>query len=332
MSELPFKVCAWQDDKRWVYSITFDEALRELHRFSIPILEKYRVPGHLEVVVGQMGQMRQLLQSSYNGMHHMNADELREMLDRGWGVGNHSWSHTILTEANYDRELGEAKQVLEERIGRPVTIYCAPGDNINMSSSILSACQDYGYIGAMGLYEALNRPDDEDLMWIKRTYLHDNGPNTHDSEFDPFRKVSHAQRDQGWIIDYLHCPMEKVVHPRKDCSAAQLEERIATIVDEGGDEVWLAKVEDAVDYRYTRRHLQATSKGDGRFLLSAPGLPEGVQTRRLTLRLEERYRAAEINGKGQTFESRGGRQLLHVDLSKDVELRLIPEALEVTSG
>ena len=40
-------VCPWLDGKRWVYSITFDEALIELHRFAVPILENYNVPGHL---------------------------------------------------------------------------------------------------------------------------------------------------------------------------------------------------------------------------------------------------------------------------------------------
>src|SRR5918912_1435960 len=53
-------VCAWPGDKRWVYSITFDEALSDLHRFAIPILQDYGVPGHVEVVVGQIGQVRYL--------------------------------------------------------------------------------------------------------------------------------------------------------------------------------------------------------------------------------------------------------------------------------
>src|SRR5688572_1101369 len=105
----PITVAPWPGGLRWVYSITFDEALSDLHRYAIPILADSGVPGHLEVVVGQMGQVRQIGQSSYNGFKHMGTEELREMLDRGWGVGNHSWSHQQTNTETADLELGKAK-------------------------------------------------------------------------------------------------------------------------------------------------------------------------------------------------------------------------------
>src|SRR5437868_10532981 len=89
-------ICPWPEGKRWVYSITFDEALIELHRFAVPILEKHRVPGHLEAVVGHIGVVRQIGNSSYNGFRHMTGPEMRDMTARGWGVGNHSWSHQVI--------------------------------------------------------------------------------------------------------------------------------------------------------------------------------------------------------------------------------------------
>ncbi len=307
-------VCHWLGNKRWVYSITFDEALSDLHRYTVPILGEFGVPGHVEVVVGQMGEIRRLMQSSYNGLKHMGAEELRDLLARGWGVGAHSWSHTYLNLANVDRELGEAKQVLEAAIGEPVTVYCSPGGNFNMTDEILEKCRAYGYLGAMALYEALNRPDDADLLWLNRVFLHDQGPDAFDCEFDPFRKISQARRDAGWIIDYLHCPMEKPIHPRKDCSAAQLRERMEVIVAEGGDDVWLARVEDPMDYRYTRRHLNIEPLAAGRFQLSTPGLPEMVHRRVVTLSLPAAARHAEVDGRAAMLYQRGGRQLIDVDL------------------
>ena len=309
--------CPWLGDKRWVYSITFDEALSELHLFTIPILAEFGVPGHVEMVVGQMGQERRLMQSSYNGFKHMNAEQLCDLLSRGWGVGNHSWSHTYLNLANVDRELGEAKRVLEQAIGEPVTVYCSPGGNFNMSEEILQKCREYGYLGAMSLYEALNRQEDPDLLWLNRTFLHDQGPDTFDCEFDPFRKIQHARRDQGWIIDYLHCPLEEPVHPRKDCSAAQLRERIETIVAEGGDEVWLAKVEQPMDYRYTRRYLKVEPVAAGQYRLSTPGLPEPVRYRVLTFELPANTRLVEMDGHELKTYSRKAKTLVDVDLSQE---------------
>src|SRR4029079_6322741 len=118
-------VCPWRDGKRWVYSITFDEALVELHRFAVPILEKHGVPGHIEAVVGHLGVERQIGNSSYNGFHHMSGPQMREMLARGWGVGNHSWSHMQVNAETADLELGRAKQVLEDAIGEAITVYCS---------------------------------------------------------------------------------------------------------------------------------------------------------------------------------------------------------------
>ena len=64
---MSLKICDWKHGKRWVYSITYDEALADLHRFAVPIHEEYGMPGHVEVVVGQLGEIRRVGQSSYNG-------------------------------------------------------------------------------------------------------------------------------------------------------------------------------------------------------------------------------------------------------------------------
>lgn len=322
----------WRGAKRWVYSITFDEALVDLHRFAVPILEEYHCPGHLEVVVGQMGEVRKIFDSSYNGMRHMNAAELREMLAMGWGVGNHSWSHTLLNHANFDRELGQARQVLEDAIGEPVTIYCSPGNNENMSEDVLDSCRELGYLGAMSIYEALNRPEDRNLMWLNRVYLHENGPITHDAEFDPFRKILHAIKDGGWIIDYCHCPLEQAVHPRKDCSAAQLRQRLQAVTEYGKEDVWLGKVEEVVDYRYAYRCLEMQSSGrTDELLLSLRDLPKTVQHRILTLQLPEDTRAVELDDETVGTYSFAGKKLLDVDLSTRRRLHLL-RTEEITGG
>lgn len=323
-------MCPWPGDKRWVYSITFDEALSDLHRFTVPILEAYGVPGHVEVVVGQMGEIRHVGVSSFNGYKHMGADELRDLLARGWGVGNHSWSHSETSAETADRELGQAKQVLEAAIGQPVTIYCAPGSNVNMNEGALEGCRRFGYLGAMSITDALNRPDDPNLLWLNRTFLHTQGYGPFFSEFDPYRNLQHARRDRGWVIDYLHCPLEQAVHPNKDCSAAQLQERIETVVTEGGDDVWLARVEDAVEYRYTRRHARVTAEGEDRYVVDAPDLPAPVRRRTSTLRLPFGTRAVEVDGRPEAVYHKAGQALVDLDLAARRTLRLFRQPIPPT--
>ena len=306
---MSLSICPWKYGKRWVYSITYDEALADLHRFAVPMHEEYGIPGHVEVVVGQMGEIRNIGNSSFNGYRHMNRTELRDMLARGWGVGNHSWSHEVITPDMVDREIGQAKAVLEEALGESIIFYCSPGDNTNMADHVLEACRRYDYLGAMSLTDALNLPGDE-LFWINRTALHDHYYPPFYSAFDPYRNIRHAQEVQGWIIDYCHCPLETAVHPNKDCSEAQLRRRIETVLSEGGDAVWCAVPEEALSYHLMRRHAwiekvgcdgtgdAGTGEGDGkmgggtsgdddanaqRYRIALPDLPEQVPYRSLTL-------------------------------------------------
>ncbi|MDE2729705.1 MAG: polysaccharide deacetylase family protein, partial [Gemmatimonadota bacterium] len=294
---MSLSICPWKYGKRWVYSITYDEALADLHRFAIPMHEEYGIPGHVEVVVGQIGEIRNIGSSSFNGYRHMNADELHDLLARGWGVGNHSWSHEIITPETVDREIGEAKQVLEEALGESIILYCSPGDNTNMADHVLEACRRYGYLGAMSLTDALNLPDDE-LFWINRTALHDHYYPPFYSAYDPFRNIRQAQETQGWLIDYCHCPLETAVHPNKDCSEAQLRQRLETVLSEGGDAVWCAVPEEALSYHLMRRHARIEvagidDAGNGgtdnrhtdskRFRIGLPELPDQVPYRSLTM-------------------------------------------------
>ena len=298
---MSLKICPWKYGKLWVYSITYDEALADLHRFAIPMHEEYGIPGHVEVVVGQMGEIRNIGASSFNGYRHMNADELRDLLARGWGVGNHSWSHEIITPETVEREIGQAKQVLEDALGEAIILYCSPGDNTNMADHVLKACRRHDYLGAMSLTDALNLPGDE-LFWINRTALHDHYYPPFYSAYDPYRNIRQAQAEQGWLIDYCHCPLEKAVHPNKDCSEAQLRQRIETVLSEGEDAVWCAVPEEALGYHLMRRHARieavdgveaGKTGGDGtalasevdkqRFRIGIPDLPEQVPYRALTL-------------------------------------------------
>jgi hypothetical protein len=246
------RIADWKYGKEWVYSITYDEALTDLHRFAVPFHEEYGIPGHVEVVAGHIGKLRQLGQSSYNGYYHMDAAEMCDLLARGWGIGNHSWSHELIGPDMVDREIGEAKQVIEEAVGAVIPLYCAPGNNANMSDHVLAACRKYGYLGAMSITDALNRPGEE-LFWLNRTALHDQYYEPFYSEFDPYRNIRNAQEKNGWIIDYCHCPLEQPVHRNKDCSEKQLSERFEAVLSEGGDRVWCANPDEVIYYHTLRR-------------------------------------------------------------------------------
>jgi hypothetical protein len=185
-----------------------------------------------------------------------------------------------------ERELGEAKKVLEDAIGAPVPLYCAPGNNHNMSDHVLAAARKYGYLGAMSITDALNRPGEE-LFWLNRSALHDQFYEPFFSEFDPYRNIRYAQADNGWMIDYCHCPLETPVHRNKDCSEAQLRRRFETVLSEGGDAVWCANPDEVIYYHVTRRHVRIElireTTDEQTYRLTFDNLPAEVVCRALTL-------------------------------------------------
>ena len=280
--EMTLKVADWKYDKRWVYSVTYDEALIELHRFVVPVHDRLGIPGHLEVVAGHIGKERQLFTSSYNGMRHMSGDEMKELLARGWGVGNHSWSHGIVAD-NTEQELGEAKKAIEDACDYPVTVYVAPGSSDNLGPAVLEALPKYGYLGGMSITDDINLPDFG--LWLNRPPLHEKFSDLYDSAFDPFKRIAQAKQMKGWIVDYLHCPLEEAIHDYKDVNAAHHEERMETVASEGKYDCWFANPDRVVDYRYLREAARIYRQADGVFKLDLSAAKPEICCNELTFTL-----------------------------------------------
>ena len=276
--------CTWKHGKKWAYTVTFDEAMEELFDYTVPLHQELGVPGHVEVVVGHMGQERQIGSSSYNGWHHMDAEDLRRLIDMGWGVGSHSWSHGMVEE-DLENEVYRAKEVLEEAIGCRVVTYVAPGSNVNITPAIVDALRTAGYLCAMGVTDDINRPD-SDLWFLARSSNLHQGWGPLWSAFDPHHRLAQARATSGWVCDYCHCPSPQIPHENKDVYIDEHRARLEAVLEVGGAEVWLATVEEIVDYILCRRHVQVTpaagAKGKGALELSLQGVPQPVACHQVT--------------------------------------------------
>lgn len=198
-----------------------------------------------------------------------------------------------------------------------------------MADHVLAACRELGYLGAMSLTDALNRPGDE-LFWLNRTALHDHFYEPFYSEYDPFRNIRHAREDGGWIIDYCHCPIEEAIHPNKDCSEAQLRRRFETVLSEGGDEVWCAVPEEVIFYHLCRRHLRvepgADTADERSYRLDFEGLPAAVTNTDVSLEIDVpaawcRYPRVWVDGTVRPAELVRPRTLrVHLEVGEGVEL------------
>ena len=237
----------WKDGKKWVYSITYDEGCSALLDHAIHVHRKYGIPGHLALLASQIGIPRNVPGSSYDGMMILTKEQIHELVKEGWGVSCHSMTHAGITMENADYEVALSRKVLEEKLGLPVTMFCVPGNNDSYPASYAVA-KDAGYNSIMTIYDNINTFD-TDLFRLCRCPLHTEYPPPFYSAFDPYKRIHQAIDNNGWIIDYCHCPMpNKAIHPWKDCTLGELEERFKAICRIGGDDVWLAEPNEVIEY------------------------------------------------------------------------------------
>ena len=259
---------AWKDGKRWVYSITYDEGCQDLLKYALPLHREYEMPGHVALVASQVGVPRDCPGSSYDGMMILTRQEIDTLVEEGWGASCHGMTHAGIDPDNAHYEVVEARGVLEEALGRPVPLFCVPNNNLSYPAS-LAVAREADYKAIMTLTDLVNLPaemgcvqphtatpsDTADarpetgLLNLGRTALHTEYPPPFYCRFDPYKRVHQARDLGGWIIDYCHCPTPgKAIHPWKDCTVEELEQRFATVNEVGENEVWRAEPNAVVDW------------------------------------------------------------------------------------
>ena len=131
-------------------------------------------------------------------------------------------------------------------------MFCLPGDNSHWDA-VRAHAREAGYDSILTIYDEINTADTDPLR-LCRVPLHTRYPAPFYSVFDPYKRIHQAMDREGWIIDYCHCPMPgKPVHPAKDCTTEELEERFRTVVKLGGKDVWLAEPNEVMQYLADRR-------------------------------------------------------------------------------
>lgn len=101
--------------------------------------------------------------------------EMQQMVAAGMTIGGHTDSHKILAglpEAQQRDELTRSKQLLEEKLGRPITTLAYPeGGRASFSARTKQLAREAGYALAFSFYEGINRPGEVDPFDVQRIYV-----------------------------------------------------------------------------------------------------------------------------------------------------------------
>ena len=299
------RVCRFLDDALFAHTLVYDEAFVEILANAYPLHERYGVPGHLAVVAGQIGRRRDCYRSSLNGFFHMDAPHLRFLVDRGWSVGNHSYSHFVYPDQpglDMHREVVYSRYLLEDTIGQAVTYFTIPNNQGNYLPS-LPFVKQAGYLGCKIPVTGDLNGDDVDLMQIKGIRLSTTPP-PHNYLPDHLRteQVDLAAVRDTWVIETTHLVQHDPIQAHKNVSCDDLERRLQRIHEIGNGQYWAAVPEDVIDYILMRRHtrVETRERDDRTTVVLDPGeVPVGVRKRTLSLALPSRV--SGLSGEKQRF-------------------------------
>lgn len=121
--------------------ITFDDGHMSVFENAFPIMADHGFPGVFYIVANRI-----------NGApDFVNIPQLKTMIDAGWEIGSHSFSHADLTlnHAIAAKEIGQSKSDLESALSTNVETFAYPFGTIDPFTA--QKVSDYGYRAGMGL-------------------------------------------------------------------------------------------------------------------------------------------------------------------------------------
>ncbi|MBT7164200.1 MAG: polysaccharide deacetylase family protein, partial [Victivallales bacterium] len=251
------EICRWRNDAPFAYSMTYDEGTVDALANALPVHEQFGFPGHVDVVAGQLGQQRHALGSSMNGFVHMSADELKFLIGKGWGVGNHSWSHySYPCQPGLDlyREVVWSKCRLEDMIDHPVRVFTIPNDTHNYEPVIDLVKQHYL---ACAYVEGGPNREGFDLYQIGNCVVASDGFRPRPG-WPREMKTEDLTLDfvtESWVYETSHLCMWNVPQAHKCLTPEYLTRRFEKLTDISGGKLWAAKPDDVIDYVLVRRNL-----------------------------------------------------------------------------
>lgn len=128
--------------------ITFDDGYKTQYYNALPILNQYGFKATFYIIASAPGTADYM---SWNMIKQLDAE--------GMDIESHTWSHKLLnwlSDVELTKELVDAKNLLEKRLGHAVTGFCYPYGGYN--SRVVMAVEAAGYTNATivagGRYES----------------------------------------------------------------------------------------------------------------------------------------------------------------------------------
>ncbi len=121
--------------------ITFDDGHMSVYENAFPIMESFGFPGVFYIVANRIN----------NSPDFVNIEQIKTMIDAGWEIGSHGYTHTDVT-LNRDAvyfEIAQSRNNLKQALSTEIATFAYPFGTID--SFTAQKVIEYGYSAGMGL-------------------------------------------------------------------------------------------------------------------------------------------------------------------------------------
>lgn len=134
--------------------LTFDDGYADFDTAALPLLQKHGFTATLFVITGYVGDPG-----------YITWEQAQAIVEAGIEIGSHTVSHPDLRtagEKGLQRELGESRQTLEERLGVRADFFAYPAGRYNEKS--LAVVRQH-YRGAVTTASGMATPCQDPMLW-----------------------------------------------------------------------------------------------------------------------------------------------------------------------
>lgn len=214
-------------------TFSYDDGLDTFYDFALPLHEKYGIPATDNIIAGRIKDGARTM--------YLDADQIKDMYDRGVEIGSHSFSHeeglTTLSDKDLDFELRESKAVLEQIVPKVQTI----GIPFSMYDERVKTAAKKYYQAARNFEHLQNDIPSADKLW-----LHTAIAVTNETTFDQIKlRIDEAVKNKQWCIIMLH-GIDPDNRDLYEIKPALLEKVLAYVASLGRDKILPVNTIDGV--------------------------------------------------------------------------------------
>ncbi len=141
-------------DDPYALAITFDDGYLNVYEYAFPILEELNAKATVFIITSAIGKSNDW-DANLGWIHfdHLGEEEIAILSNSGWEIGSHGNTHKslkTLSQDELDWEIGESKNILENRLNINISWFASPFGKVDRK--ILNTTSKYNYKGCCGFY------------------------------------------------------------------------------------------------------------------------------------------------------------------------------------